>query len=221
MIFDGKRLSEALAGIGRSLSGSVLNQALAPVQGAIGSAVGKGMQSILGGILPFAKGAAFGAGRVAAFARGGVVDGPTHFPMRGGVGLMGEAGPEAIMPLSARRRRQARHPGRRERRRGAGDDEHLDAGRGRLPAVAEPDRGRDEPRDPERPPQSLNEGRHELSRRQVSGRAVGRLERRSGAPDGDRRAEQRLRGAQQPLGAFAAALRRRARACGRSTTLPS
>lgn len=52
------------------------------------------------GFLPFAKGAAFGAGRVAAFARGGVVDGPTHFPMRGGLGLMGEAGPEAIMPLA-------------------------------------------------------------------------------------------------------------------------
>jgi phage-related minor tail protein len=100
VIFDGKRLSDALAGIGRSISGSVLNQALAPVQGAIGSAVGKGMQSILGGVLPFAKGAAFGAGRVAAFARGGVVDGPTQFPMRGGVGLMGEAGPEAIMPLT-------------------------------------------------------------------------------------------------------------------------
>jgi lambda family phage tail tape measure protein len=51
-------------------------------------------------VLPFANGAAFGAGRVAAFARGGVVDGPTQFPMRGGVGLMGEAGPEAIMPLT-------------------------------------------------------------------------------------------------------------------------
>ena len=71
-------------------------QALAPVQGAVGS----GLQSILSGILPFAKGSAFGAGRVAAFARGGVVDGPTHFPMRGGVGLMGEAGPEAMMPLT-------------------------------------------------------------------------------------------------------------------------
>ena len=100
VIFDGKRLSDALAGIGRSISGSVLNQALAPVQGAIGSAVGKGVQSILGGVLPFSRGAAFGAGRVAAFARGGVVDGPTQFPMRGGVGLMGEAGPEAIMPLT-------------------------------------------------------------------------------------------------------------------------
>ena len=100
VIFDGKRLSDALAGVGRSISSSVLNQALAPVQGALGSVVGKGVQSILGGVLPFAKGAAFGAGRVAAFARGGVVDGPTQFPMRGGVGLMGEAGPEAIMPLT-------------------------------------------------------------------------------------------------------------------------
>jgi phage-related minor tail protein len=100
VLFDGKRLSDALAGIGRSISGSVLNQALKPVQGAIGSVVGKGVQSVLGGVLPFAQGAAFGAGRVAAFARGGVVDGPTQFPMRGGVGLMGEAGPEAIMPLT-------------------------------------------------------------------------------------------------------------------------
>jgi phage-related minor tail protein len=100
VLFDGKRLSDALAGIGRSISGSVLNQALKPVQGAIGSVVGKGVHSVLGGVLPFAQGAAFGAGRVAAFARGGVVDGPTQFPMRGGVGLMGEAGPEAIMPLT-------------------------------------------------------------------------------------------------------------------------
>jgi phage-related minor tail protein len=96
VIFDGDRLSDALANLGRSISGTVLSNALAPVQ----SAVGGGVQSILSRILPFAKGAAFGAGRVAAFARGGVVDGPTHFPMRGGVGLMGEAGPEAILPLA-------------------------------------------------------------------------------------------------------------------------
>ena len=34
------------------------------------------------------------------FANGGVVTGPVSFPMRGGMGLMGEAGPEAIMPLT-------------------------------------------------------------------------------------------------------------------------
>jgi lambda family phage tail tape measure protein len=33
------------------------------------------------------------------FATGGIVSGPVSFPMRGGMGLMGEAGPEAIMPL--------------------------------------------------------------------------------------------------------------------------
>jgi phage-related minor tail protein len=33
------------------------------------------------------------------FARGGIVNGPTLFPFAKGIGLMGEAGPEAIMPL--------------------------------------------------------------------------------------------------------------------------
>lgn len=47
-----------------------------------------------------ADGNAFRAGRVIPFARGGVVTGPTLFPMAGNqTGLMGEAGPEAIMPL--------------------------------------------------------------------------------------------------------------------------
>jgi len=35
-----------------------------------------------------------------AFARGGIVNSPTLFPMATGTGLMGEAGPEAIMPLT-------------------------------------------------------------------------------------------------------------------------
>lgn len=100
VIFDGERLSDALASVGKSLSSSVLSSALAPVQSAVNSAVGGGVQSLLSGLLPFAKGGAFSGGRVAAFARGGVVDGPTHFPMRGGLGLMGEAGPEAIVPLA-------------------------------------------------------------------------------------------------------------------------
>jgi len=34
------------------------------------------------------------------FAKGGIVSGPVTFPMRGATGLMGEAGPEAILPLS-------------------------------------------------------------------------------------------------------------------------
>jgi len=47
-----------------------------------------------------ANGNAFSGGNVIPFANGGVVGSPTTFPMSGGrTGLMGEAGPEAIMPL--------------------------------------------------------------------------------------------------------------------------
>ena len=46
-----------------------------------------------------AKGNAFGSGGVKMFANGGVVDSPTLFNYSGGTGMMGEAGPEAIMPL--------------------------------------------------------------------------------------------------------------------------
>jgi lambda family phage tail tape measure protein len=46
-----------------------------------------------------ANGNVFSNGNVMAFANGGVVGGPTLFPMANGMGLMGEAGPEAVMPL--------------------------------------------------------------------------------------------------------------------------
>jgi tape measure domain-containing protein len=53
----------------------------------------------LGGLFGFAKGGAFVDG-VQAFASGGIVNSPTLFPMKTGMGLMGEAGAEAIMPLT-------------------------------------------------------------------------------------------------------------------------
>lgn len=46
-----------------------------------------------------ANGNAFGPSGVKMFAKGGVVDSPTMFNYSGGTGMMGEAGPEAIMPL--------------------------------------------------------------------------------------------------------------------------
>lgn len=48
----------------------------------------------------FADGGAFLHGRLIAMASGGLVDRPTIFPMaNGNIGLMGEAGAEAVMPL--------------------------------------------------------------------------------------------------------------------------
>jgi lambda family phage tail tape measure protein len=75
--------------------------------GAVG--VGGGAQSInpnsgeFTGSLEFAKGGAFDH-TVQAFAKGGtftnqIVNSPTMFKFAKGTGLMGEAGPEAIMPL--------------------------------------------------------------------------------------------------------------------------
>jgi len=49
----------------------------------------------------FAKGGAFNNGNIIPFATGGIVGSPSLFPLSGGKsGLMGEAGPEAILPLS-------------------------------------------------------------------------------------------------------------------------
>ena len=52
-----------------------------------------------GEITPSAKGNVFAKNKVVPYAYGGVVNKPTIFPMAKGIGLMGEAGPEAIMPL--------------------------------------------------------------------------------------------------------------------------
>lgn len=47
----------------------------------------------------FANGGVFNSGQLTAFANGGIVNKPTLFPFASGVGLMGEAGAEAIVPL--------------------------------------------------------------------------------------------------------------------------
>ena len=100
LIFDGAKLSDVMRGLGRSIANKALTAAITPVTNAIGGAATAGVKGLLGSAMPFANGGVLSSGRVQAFANGGVVNGATAFPMRGGVGLMGEAGPEAIMPLT-------------------------------------------------------------------------------------------------------------------------
>lgn len=100
LILDGQKLSDALRGVAQSMADSVLNVAIRPVQDAVGGAIAGGLNGLLSGVFPFEKGGGFTQGRVMPFARGGIVSAPTLFPMRNGRGLMGEAGPEAIMPLT-------------------------------------------------------------------------------------------------------------------------
>ncbi len=104
----------AVAGIARNLANRLIDQAFKPIEDALfrafsGAGTGGGgglfgwIGSAIGGLFGiggFARGGAFvQAGEITAFARGGVVNRPTVFPFASGVGLMGEAGPEAILPL--------------------------------------------------------------------------------------------------------------------------
>jgi len=100
LIFDGLKLSDALKGVAKSMVDAAYNAAIRPVTSHLGGLLGQGIESFIQGAMPFEKGGSFSQGRVMPFARGGVVSSPVTFPMRGGVGLMGEAGPEAIMPLA-------------------------------------------------------------------------------------------------------------------------
>jgi hypothetical protein len=63
------------------------------------AAVGNVNTDVSGFFAPSAKGNAFGANGIIPFAKGGIVNSPTLFPFAKGTGLMGEAGPEAILPL--------------------------------------------------------------------------------------------------------------------------
>jgi phage-related minor tail protein len=98
--FDGMKLSDALSTVARSMVNTTYNAAMKPVSDHVGGLISQGVGSLVQGILPFADGAPFSQGRVMPFAQGGIVSTATGFGMRGGMGLMGEAGPEAIMPLA-------------------------------------------------------------------------------------------------------------------------
>jgi len=82
-----------------SFQNAVADMAAKAVMSSLTSAIfGAPMASALG--FGFDRGAAFDRGRVVAFAGGGIVDRTTLFPMASGaVGMMGESGPEAVMPL--------------------------------------------------------------------------------------------------------------------------
>ncbi len=99
LAFDGMKLSDALKGVAQSIAQTAFSVAMHPIEQAVSGAIAQGLGGLAAGALPFANGGAFLAGRVTPFAQGGVVSQPTAFAMRGGLGLMGEAGPEAIMPL--------------------------------------------------------------------------------------------------------------------------
>jgi len=121
VVTGSKKVSDAFKDMADSiikdLTRILIRKAIGGAIGAMfGGPAGMGIGSSLGGMLGgasssymmggvqvplFAKGGVFNHGMpITAFARGGVVNSPITFPFKNGTGLMGEAGPEAIMPLT-------------------------------------------------------------------------------------------------------------------------
>jgi len=98
-IVEGKRFEDVLRSIGTSMTQSLLKSALKPLQSAISGWLGSGVSS-LAGLFGGRMGGGGGGLPVSPFADGGIVAAPSYFAMGRGLGLMGERGAEAIMPLS-------------------------------------------------------------------------------------------------------------------------
>ncbi|MCB1412587.1 MAG: phage tail tape measure protein [Xanthobacteraceae bacterium] len=99
-IAGGKQFDDVLKSLALRLSNLALKLAFKPLT----SAISGGLESLLSGLANIGGSSsasmAAASGAVKPFAAGGVIGTPTYFPMiGGGVGLAGEAGPEAIMPL--------------------------------------------------------------------------------------------------------------------------
>jgi len=96
-VLRGGSLGEVLRGLADRLSRLALDAALQPLESGIASAV----SGLLGGVMPFARGGVLGPNGAAPFAQGGVFSGPTLFGYGGArLGVLGERGPEAVMPLA-------------------------------------------------------------------------------------------------------------------------
>lgn len=91
----GEDLGETLKNIAKDLAYAIIKATL--FNALFGGSL-KGVPSA-GGLFGAAHGAVFSSGNLVPFAQGGIVNRPTVFPFAKGVGLMGEAGAEAIMPL--------------------------------------------------------------------------------------------------------------------------
>jgi len=100
-VIGGRQFDDVLKSLTLRLSDMAVRLAFKPLEKSIAG----GLSSLLSGLTGTGSSTgvslAAASGAVKPFASGGVIGTPTYFPlMQGGVGLAGEAGPEAIMPLA-------------------------------------------------------------------------------------------------------------------------
>ncbi len=104
-VAGGRSLSDTLQSLGQRLSQLALRSAFKPLESALTTGIESLVKAAIGATgagatIPSANGNVVAGGRIAPFAGGGIVSAPAYFPLGRDTGLMGEAGPEAIMPLS-------------------------------------------------------------------------------------------------------------------------
>lgn len=85
-VLDGKSLKSVLGEVARSFAEIALKAAFQPIGNLVSGAIESLFQATNPAVTPFAK--------------GGVLASPAYFPLGRGLGLAGEAGAEAILPLA-------------------------------------------------------------------------------------------------------------------------
>ena len=101
-VSGGRQFDDVLKSLTLRLSDLSLKMALAPVTRGVAGGINQLFQGLFGTGGSGATASLTAAmGAIKPFAAGGVIGTPTYFPLAtGGLGLAGEAGPEAIVPLS-------------------------------------------------------------------------------------------------------------------------
>ncbi len=92
----GRDFGSVLESLAMRLSTLALRAAFKPLEQGFASLFG----SLFSGLSPFAAMGGVGGASAVPFARGGVVASPSFFPLGDRLGLMGERGAEAILPLA-------------------------------------------------------------------------------------------------------------------------
>lgn len=97
-VIGGKQFDDVLKTLALRISDMALKAALAPITQGLASGISGLFSGLFGG---GGLGTVAASGAIKPFASGGVIGTPTYFPLApGGLGLAGEAGPEAIVPLA-------------------------------------------------------------------------------------------------------------------------